>query len=57
MTKKDKLYTPTEFAAKIGVHQTTVSRWMDHVYSKRKFKAYDAEVVEVAGKKFIRILK
>lgn len=50
-------FTPTEFAAKIGVHQTTISRWMAHDFAKRKFKAYDAEVVEVAGKKFIKIVK
>lgn len=57
MSKKKDTFTPTEFAAKIGVHQTTISRWMDHVYSKRKFKAYDAEVVEMAGKRFIKLTK
>lgn len=55
MKKVKTEFTPTEFAAKIGVHQTTISRWIDHPFQKRKFKAYDAEVVEVAGKRFIRI--
>lgn len=57
MKKVKTEFTPTEFAAKIGVHQTTISRWMAHDFSKRKFRAYDAEVVEVAGKKFIKVTK
>lgn len=45
----------SEFAARIGVHESTVWRWV--TYDPARLKMYDAEVVEMAGKKFIRILK
>lgn len=53
--KKRTEYTLAEFASKIGVHESTVWRWV--TYNPKRLKMYDAEVVEVGGKKFIRIIK
>lgn len=56
MTKKKRTeYTQSEFADLIGVHESTVWRWVTK--DPARLKMYDAEVVEVAGKKFIRIVK
>ena len=56
MSKKKRTeYTQSEFADLIGVHLTTVWRWVTH--DPARLKMYDAEVVEVAGKKFIRLNK
>lgn len=49
---KPKYYTPPEFARKIKVSRSTIYRWVD--VDQIRFKMYDAEVVEIAGKKFIR---
>jgi len=47
-------FTPTEFADKIGVSRVTIWRWMNVKKYSRYLKMYDAEVVDVAGKKFIK---
>ena len=51
--KKRTEYTQSEFAALIGVHESTVWRWVTK--DPARLKMYDAEVVEVAGKKFVKI--
>jgi len=53
--KKVKQYTFAEFANKIGVSRDTIYRWYNTKYLRGRFKMYDAEVVEVAGKKFVRV--
>jgi IS30 family transposase len=50
---KKREFTITEFAARIGVHHSTVWRWIKD--NPARLKMYDAEVVEVAGKKFVKI--
>jgi len=53
MTKKKRTeYTQSEFAALIGVHESTVWRWVTK--DPARFKMYDAEVVEFKGRKLIR---
>lgn len=53
MSKKKRTeYTQSEFADLIGVHESTVWRWVTN--DRARLKMYDAEVVEVAGKKFIK---
>jgi hypothetical protein len=52
--KKGKQYTFAEFAIKIGVARDTIYRWANKKHLRGRFKMYDAEVMEVAGKKFIR---
>lgn len=51
--KKSRILTITEFSARIGVHHSTVWRWIK--FSPERLKMYDAEVVEVAGKRFVKI--
>lgn len=53
MSVKKNILTITDFAARIGVHHSTVWRWIK--FSPERLKMYDAEVVEVAGKKFVKI--
>jgi len=53
MSVKKREFTISEFADRIGVHHSTVWRWTKD--NPGRLKMYDAEVVEVAGKKFIRI--
>lgn len=56
MTKKKRTeYTQSEFAALIGVHESTVWRWVTH--DPARLKMYDAEVREVMGRKIIRVTK
>jgi DNA-binding IclR family transcriptional regulator len=55
--KKEKLYTPWEFGYKHKLSRSTVWRYMNTLHYKRYLKMYDAEVVTVAGKKFIRLTK
>lgn len=50
---RSRTFTITEFSARIGVHHSTVWRWIK--FSPNRLKMYDAEVVEVAGKKFIKV--
>lgn len=50
-------YTPAEFADRIGKHNSTVWRWLQSKRCDQVLKMYDAEVVTVAGKRFIRIVK
>jgi len=54
MSKRKTEFTATEFAEKIGVSRVTIWRWMNLKKYSRYLKMYDAEVVEVAGKKFVR---
>lgn len=50
--KKEKTeFTIAEFAEKIGAGRATVWRWVTK--DTKRLKMYDAEVVEVAGRKFI----
>jgi len=53
--KKGKQYTFAEFANKIGVARDTIYRWHNLKHLRGRFKMYDAEVVEVAGKKFVKV--
>lgn len=50
---KPRYYTPPEFAKKIKVSRSTIYRWVD--VDHLRLKMYDAEVVEVGGKNFIKI--
>lgn len=54
---KSKQYTFAEFSKKIGVARDTIYRWHNNKHLRNRFKMYDAEVVEIAGKKFIRVIK
>jgi hypothetical protein len=56
MAKKTE-FTPAEFSKKIGVSRATMWRWMNIKKYSRYLKMYDAEVVKVAGKKFVKIIK
>jgi hypothetical protein len=56
MSKKTE-FTASEFAEKIGKSYITIWRWMTMKKYSRYLKMYDAEVVTVAGKRFIRIVK
>lgn len=51
------ILTQQKFADKHGISQTTVSRWLNNRLNHKKFKMYDASVVEVGGKKFISVKK
>lgn len=54
MSKKKRTeYTQSEFADLIGVHLTTVWRWVTH--DPARLKMYDAEVVDVHGRKVIKL--
>jgi IS30 family transposase len=55
MKGKTKEYTFAEFAKKIGVARDTIYRWHNLKRLRGRFKMYDAEVVEVAGKKFVKV--
>lgn len=56
MSKKKRTeYTQSEFADLIGVHESTVWRWVTH--DPARLKMYDAEVVEFMGRKIIRVMK
>lgn len=55
--KGKKEYTFAEFAKKIGVARDTVYRWNKLKRLRARFKMYDAEIVTVSGKRFIRIIK
>ena len=57
MAKKKTEFTPAEFADKIGVSRATMWRWMNLKKYSRYLKMYDAEVVDIAGKKFIKQVK
>lgn len=50
-------FTAAGFAKKIGVSRATMWRWMNVKKYSRYLKMYDAEVVTVAGKKFVRVLR
>lgn len=50
-------YTIPAFAKKIKKSRATVYRWITDKKYKLYLKMYDAEVVEVAGKRFIKIVK
>lgn len=55
---KNRILTITSFAASIGVHHSTVWRWIK--FSPERLKMYDAEVVEVPevpDRKFVKIRK
>lgn len=49
--KKRTEYTQAEFASKIGVHESTIWRWVTK--DPARLKMYDAEVVDVKGRKLI----
>jgi len=51
--KKEHL-TPGEFGYKHKLSRSTVWRYMNMPKYAKYLKMYDAEVVEVAGKKFIK---
>jgi len=53
MSKKKRTeYTQSEFADLIGVHESTIWRWVTK--DPARLKMYDAEVVEFKGRKLIR---
>jgi len=54
MKGKKTEFTFAEFAKKIGVARDTIYRWHKIKRLRGRFKMYDAEVVTVAGKRFIK---
>lgn len=57
MKEKKTEFTFAEFAKKIGVARDTIYRWHNLKRLRGRFKMYDAEVVTVAGKRFVKIVK
>jgi len=55
MKEKKTEFTFAEFAKKIGVARDTIYRWHNLKHLRARFKMYDAEVVTVEGKRFIKI--
>lgn len=55
MATKKNTYSPSEFAYKHKLSRSTVWRYMNVKRYAKYLKMYDAEVVTVAGKKFIKI--
>lgn len=55
MAKKQTEFTPNDFAAKIGISRSTMWRWLNLKKYANYLKMHDAEVVEIAGKKFLKI--
>jgi hypothetical protein len=55
--KEEQIMTSVQFAALHGVTRVSVWKWMTDPNLTYKLVQRDAEVVEIAGKRFIRVKK
>lgn len=52
---KGRIVSQSEFAYMHKLSQPTISRWLNDKLKHKRFKMYDASVVEIGGKRFIKV--